>query len=129
MPTRPPRRRLAVVDVDAGVGRGVALRVAAEADLEVVATTADARATAGVPLDAVVLSARRVDDAVLAALAKAARTHPGVPVVVVSLDDSAACPSEGSATAFVSMHDGDDALLAVLREVCDRRAGTPCGRC
>jgi DNA-binding NarL/FixJ family response regulator len=121
------RIKLLLVDDEAAVRRGLRMRLALEADIEVVGEATDG-ATA---VDLVSLLQPRVvlmdlEMPVMDGISATAKiTGNGTAVVVLSMHDDAATIARAEAAgaaAFVAKHKMDDGLLAAIREAAGKGA-------
>jgi DNA-binding NarL/FixJ family response regulator len=116
--------RLLLVDDEAQVRRGLAMRISAEPDLQVVGEAPDGGVAVeladSLHPDVVVMDLRmRAMDGITATRQIHSRI-PGIRVVVLSLQDDAAtrnAATEAGADAFVGKQEGSEALLAKIRQV------------
>ena len=127
------RFRIVVVDDESSIRRGLQIRLDTEPDLKVVGTTATGaeaiELVRQLQPDLVLMDVRLPAMDGFDATTALRRTYPTVPVVMLSLYDDAAARQrarESGAAAFVSKHDGDSALLRVLRHhLADTTPTTP----
>lgn len=114
--------RIVVVGDEPCGRRGLTLRLNAEPGLVVVGEAADGNEAAALAVarraDIVLADVRRRGAEGLAASGRVAAGVPAIPVVVLSLFDDAVSRAEAAragASAFVSKHDPDAALLDAVR--------------
>lgn len=124
--TPPSTCKVLIVEDEPGVRRGLCIRLATEPGLEVVAAAADAWSALDLVRrlrpDLVLMDGRLPDVDGFAATALLRGEQPDLPIIVLSLYDDAASRErayEAGASAFVSKHDGDHALLTAIR-TCSR---------
>ena len=115
--------RIVVVDDESSIRRGLKIRLDTESDLRVVGATATGAQAVelvrALQPDLVLMDVRLPGMDGFDATAALRRAFPSIPVVMLTLYDDTATRQQArdaGAAALVSKHDGDAALLRVLRE-------------
>ena len=124
--------RIVVVDDESRVRRGLQIRLDTEPDLQVVASCATGEEAIELVRelrpDLVLMDVRLPTMDGFDTTMALRRTSPAIPVVMLTLHDTAAARRQAlqaGAAAFVSKHDGDAVLLRAVRQQLTDVAAAP----